>query len=295
MEDSRRDQEPDKKNIKAPHGRTQPPQPPKSYGMYVPSVSTRLSGKTPAPAEQKPPAPDSGPSLIKQPPPPPRVKQGWDLELPLIPATLIPGAYNRFANAAAMSVLDDPGMICNPLMVFGEPGSGKTHFINYIAYSLSTTVGLSAILVTDGARFSRAIDTAMASGTLDRLEAFLAGIKVLIIDDLHRLAVSAANREYIAKFISGFIDTNRQVVLASGLSPEFIAGLEEAAGVQFTQGWTVDLKKPTPQQYKAILNQRMKELGLVLTEAQLAPLFFPGGTPSLSEAIKTLESMKKQA
>ncbi len=295
MENSRKQQEPDGKNAEAPKGRPQPPQPPKPFGMYVPSISNRLSGKAPI---GKPAAPAGRQSFVMQPPPPPpppRVKQGWDMELPLIPATLIPGAYNRFAHAAAMTVVDDPGMICNPLMVFGEPGSGKTHFINHIAYALSSKVGLSAILVTDGIRFSRGIDAALADGSIDRLEAFLAGIKVLIIDDLHRLAVSASNRTYIAKVFNGFISDNKQVILASGFPPEYIAGLEEASGVQFTQGWIVDLKRPTPQQYKAILAQRIRELGLTLPEAELDPLFFSGSTPSLSEAIKALEKMKNQA
>jgi chromosomal replication initiator protein len=215
------------------------------------------------------------------------------MELPLIPAALIPGAYNRFAHAAAMNVVDDPGMICNPLMVFGEPGSGKTHFIHYIAYTLSSGFGLSAILVTDGIRFSRAIEQALADGTMDRLEAFLAGIKVLIIDDLHRLEVSAANKVHIARFLDGFIENNKQVILASGFPPDYIAGLEEAAGFQFTQGWIVDLKRPTPQQYRAILDQRIRELGLAITGEELTGLFFSGNTPSLTEAIKTLESMKK--
>lgn len=292
MEDEQKQREPETNTPTAPEGRTQLPQPPKTYGMYVPSISTRLSGKAPVSLAA---TPDTGKSFIMQPPPPPpppRVRQGWDMELPLIPATLIPGAYNRFAHAAAMNVVDDPGMICNPLMVFGEPGSGKTHFIHYIAYTLSSGFGLSAILVTDGRRLARGIEQALADGTMDRLEAFLAGIKVLIIDDLHRLEVSAANKRYIAKFLDSFIENNKQVILASGFPPDYIAGLEDAAGFQFTQGWIVDLKKPTPQQYKAILDQRIRELGLAIPEAELTALFFSGNTPSLTEAIKTLESMK---
>lgn len=283
MDEERKHPEQDNKNAAPPQNRPKPPQPPKTYGMYVPSISTRITRKAPA-------AP--GAENIMQPPPPPpppRVKQDWGMELPLIPATLIPGAYNRFAHAAAMTVVDDPGMICNPLMVFGEPGSGKTHFIHHIAYALSAGAGLSAILVTDGARFSRGIELALAEGTMDRLESFLDGMKVLIIDDLHRLAVSPSNKSHIAGIINGFIENNKQVILASGFPPDYIAGLEDAAGVQFTQGWIVDLKKPTPAQYKAILDQRARELGLSLPEARLGE--FCSGSLSLRDAIKALENL----
>jgi hypothetical protein len=62
----------------------------KPFGSYVPSVSARI----------RKPVTDQA-----QPPPPPhaafRLSGSWCMELPLIPTTLAPGSYNRFARVFA--------------------------------------------------------------------------------------------------------------------------------------------------------------------------------------------------
>ncbi|OGR69114.1 MAG: hypothetical protein A2081_06310 [Elusimicrobia bacterium GWC2_61_19] len=282
MEDAIRHNEPEGSPKLPPDGQAAAEPAHTPYGMQIPSISTRTQR----------PAPETARKTSMQQPPPPPAGRGWDMELPLIPTTLFPGTYNRFAHAAAMNIVDDPGLICNPLMVFGEPGSGKTHFINFIAYALSESLGLDNIFVTDGIRFSRGIDRAIAEGKIEQLEARLAGVKVLIIDDVHLLLVSAENGKYISKWLNDFVDRNKQVILASGQTPDRIAGLEEAAGFLFTQGWTVDLKSPSPGEYKAILLQRIKELEIRISENELADVFSSLAMP-LSEAIKVLENIKK--
>ncbi len=267
-----------------------PPKPPRPTGPFAaqpPAISTRADHKPPPP----PPPAVSGRDLINN-PPQPRVKQNWDLELPLVPASLIPQTYNRFAHTAAVTVVDDPGMICNPLLVFGQPGCGKTHFINYVAYALTAKVGIGKVLLTDGARLSRAIEMALADGTLDRLGAFIGGMNALVIDDLHKLEISPANAPHIARLVANFLENKKQVVLSSGLSPGHISALEDAAGAEFTGGWNVDLKQPTAAQVKEILAKRAKQAGLAVSEEILADI--ASGSASLAEAVTALEKLRKE-
>lgn len=286
MEEDKKPNEPGQEPADTPQ-KPAPPRQPNFGGLQVPSISTRANHKPPPP----PPPSVSGRDLIKD-PPQPRVRQDWGLELPLVPSSLIPQTYNRFAHTAAVTVVDDPGMICNPLLVFGQPGCGKTHFINYIAYALTAKVGLGKVLLTDGPRLSRAIEKALADGTLDRLGAFIAGMNALVIDDLHKLEISPANAPHIARLVQGFLENKKQVVLSSGLSPRHIAALEEALGAEFTGGWNVDLKQPTPAQVKEILAKRAKQAGLAVAEEILAEI--AAGAPSLGEAVKALEQLRKQ-
>lgn len=286
MEEDKKHSEPGNDPADTPR-KPAPPRPPVPMGGQPPSISTR--------AEHKPPPPEapsvSGRDLINE-PPKPHVRQDWGLELPLVPASLIPQTYNRFAHTAAVTVVDDPGMICNPLLVFGQPGCGKTHFINYIAYALTAKVGIGKVLLTDGPRLSRAIGKALAGGTLDRLEAFIGGMNALVIDDLHKLEISPANAPHIARLVQGFLENKKQVVLSSGLSPRHIAALEESLGAEFTGGWNVDLKQPTPAQVKEILAKRAKQAGLAVAEEILAEL--AAGAPSLGEAVKALEKLRRE-
>lgn len=218
------------------------------------------------------------------------------MELPLIPTysfqTLVAGSHNRFAHAAAMAVVENPGVIYNPLLVFGVPGTGKTHFVNSISYGLSASIGQSNIFVTDGIKFSKGIELAIKEGGVARLEELFAKVKVLIIDDVHLLMVSEANKKYLSKWLNDFVAQNKQIVVASVFPPKSLSGLEDAVGFQFTQGWMVDLKMPAPQAYKAILNQLMGGLEIKLSDEEASGIFVNSLMP-FSEVGKTLENMKK--
>jgi len=218
------------------------------------------------------------------------------MELPLIPTysfqTLIAGSHNRFAHAAAMAVVENPGVIYNPLLVFGGPGTGKTHFVNSISYGLSASIGQSNIFVTDGIKLSKGVEMAIKEGGMERLESLFSKVKVLIIDDVHMLMVSESNKKYISKWLNDFVAQNKQIVVTSVFPPKSLSGLEEAIGFEFSQGWMVDLKTPASQAYKAILNQLLQGRDIKLSEEEMNTLFASAATP-FNEVAKTLESVKK--
>lgn len=262
-------------------------------GNFVPSATTRAKKEeapAPAPAAQAPAPAAAAPSISS------RIKTRWSMELPLIPTysfqTLVAGSHNRFAHAAAMAVVENPGVIYNPLLVFGVPGTGKTHFVNSISYGLSASIGQSSIFVTDGIKFSKGVELAIKEGGVARLEELLGKVKVLIIDDVHLLMVSEANKKYLSKWLNDFVAQSKQIVVTSVFPPKSLSGLEDAVGFQFTQGWMVDLKMPQAQAYKSILNQLMQGLDVKISDEE-ANKFFAGALTPFNEVGKTLENMKK--
>ncbi len=258
-------------------------------GMSVPSISARTRHDEPKPAAAAAPAIAAVSAST-------RSKTRWSMELPLIPTysfqTLVAGSHNRFAHAAAMAVVENPGVIYNPLMLFGPPGSGKTHFVNAISYGLSASIGQSDIFLTDGIKLSKGVEVAIKEGGIARLEEMFAKVKVLIIDDVHLLIISEANKKYISKWLNNFVAQNKQIVVTTVFPPKSLSGLEDSVGFQFTQGWMVDLKMPGAQSYRAILNQLLQGMDARLSEDELNSIFVKKQVP-FGEAIKTLENMKK--
>ncbi|PIU17716.1 MAG: hypothetical protein COT18_12600 [Elusimicrobia bacterium CG08_land_8_20_14_0_20_59_10] len=260
---------------------------------FVPSATTRLKKEdVPDPS----PEPAAAAAPVKAAPAASKIKAKWSMELPLIPTytfqSLVAGSHNRFAHAAAMAVVENPGTIYNPLLLFGVPGTGKTHFVNAVSNGLSASIGQSNIFVTDGVKFSRGVELAIKDGGIARLDEMFSRIKALIIDDAHLLMVSDANKKYISKWLNDFVSQNKQVMVTSVFPPKALAGLEQAVNFQFTQGWMVDLKKPPPQTYKVILNQLLQGMDVNLSEAELGQIFAQNLMP-FGEAVMTLESMKK--
>jgi chromosomal replication initiator protein len=269
------------------------PQPARQPGFSVPSMSASAKRPEPeaAPAVPEPSKSPQLPASVST-----KTKSKWPMELPLNPTysfqTLIAGSHNRFAHAAAMAVVENPGVIYNPLLLFGGPGTGKTHFVNSITYGLSASVGQNNIFVTDGIKFSRGVELAVKDGAISRLEELMAKVKVLIIDDVHLLMISGANGKYISKWLNDFVAQNKQIVVTSVFPPKSLAGLEEAAGFQFTQGWMVDLKMPGAQAYKAILTQLMQGRDVKISDGEAESVFQAAGMP-FGEAMRALENMKK--
>lgn len=160
--------------------------------------------------------------------------------------TLLVGAYNRFAHAAAMSVVTSPGSMYNPLFLYGVPGTGKSHLMYAIASSMSKGLGTASLLVTSGARLSRAVSAAVARGSMAEIDKKVADSKAIFVDDIHLLSVTDQNKDVLAKIFKSFFDRSQQVVITSMYPPKALGTLEEALKFSFSKGWSVDLKIPSP-------------------------------------------------
>lgn len=196
-----------------------------------------------APASVPPPATGPAPLTVLASP----LRPDWTFE------TLLVGAYNRFAHAAAMSVVSSPGSMYNPLYLYGVPGTGKSHMLHAIGGGLSKGLGDALLLSTSGARLSRAVNAALARKSLAELEKKAADSKALLVDDIHLLAVDEANKEFLGKLFKSFFDRGLQVVITSLYPPRALGALEEALKFSFSKGWSVDLKIPSPAVQKDLV------------------------------------------
>lgn len=201
----------------------------------------------------------------------------WNLELPLIPTeninSMLSGSHNRFAHAAAMAVIETPGTIYNPLVIYGEQSTGKTHFVNLITEGLSKNLGYDNIFVTSGLRLSKGVDIAIQRGVIDRMDEVISNYKAIIIDDVHLMILTDSNKPYISKWLNKFVKESKQIVMSTALPVSSLANIEEALDFQLSQGWTVELKQTSNQNYKNILNQLLGGMNVSINEGDMADYF----------------------
>ncbi|OGS40723.1 MAG: hypothetical protein A2506_02525 [Elusimicrobia bacterium RIFOXYD12_FULL_66_9] len=207
----------------------------------------------PAPA----PAPETAAAATPASVPPPVTMAALPVVIPLRDEwtfeTLLVGAYNRFAHAAAMSVVSSPGSMYNPLYLYGVPGTGKSHLLGAIGTALSKGLGDAVILHTSGARLSRAVNAATLAKTMAEIDKKVADSKALLVDDIHLLGLSDSNKDALAKIFKSFFDRKLQVVITALYPPKSLGALEEALKFSFSKGWSVDLKVPSPAVQKELI------------------------------------------
>lgn len=210
--------------------------------------------------------PSVAPERAKETAPPAAApKENFDMILPLRPEwtldSLIVGAHNRFAHAAAMSVVGTPGTMYNPLFFHGAPGCGKSHLLHAIGTALSKGLGDAVLLTTTGARLSWAVDGALAESKLDALLARIKELRALLVDDIHLLAVNDQNKDALASVFKAFMERQKQIVITSPYPPRALGALEVALKISFSRGWSVDLKLPGTGGQREILNATLERLG----------------------------------
>ncbi len=209
-------------------------------------------------------------------------KHNWPLEVPLVPTYTLNNmvmSVNRFAHATAISVIENPGNLYNPLVLHGGTGTGKTHFLNALAYAFSKKFGQEHIFMTNGVRLSRGIQRYVMEGNIDKFENFMQSVQALLIDDIHLLAINEQNRTYISKLLNDFLQEHKQIVITSKYPPESLEKLEELINFRLDSGWISELKSATGPTHFRIVKKMLFENGVDLNDKQIEDFF---GAPHMT-------------
>lgn len=221
-------------------------------------------------------------------------KHNWPLEVPLVPTFTLDNmviSVNRFAHATTVSVIDSPGKLYNPLVLFGPTGTGKTHFLNAIGYAMSQKLGQENIFMTNGVRLSRGIQRYVMEGNIDKFEKFMDSVKVLLIDDIHLIAVNEQNRVHISNLLNKFLKAQKQIVITSKYPPESLAKLEELINFKLDSGWISELKSAHGPAHFKIVKKMLTDNGIDLTDSQVEA-FFGAPNMTLSTVSRSIRRIK---
>ena len=162
----------------------------------------------------------------------------------------IVGNSNKFAQAAALSVAENPGNMYNPLFIYGNSGSGKTHLMHAIGNYIIGNSNRKVLYVTSDQFIQDFIDMNKRDekGTnFNYVEFFknkYRNVDVLIIDDIQFLGGATQTQQEFFHTFNTLYNDSKQIIISSDRSPDDLKLLEDRLRTRFCWGLTVNIFPP---------------------------------------------------
>lgn len=200
-----------------------------------------------------------------------------DNEYPSAQSNLIPGYTfnnfvignsNRLAYTSAIKVADQPGIVANPLYVFGDVGLGKTHIMHAIGnYILEGNIH-SRVLYIKADQF---VEDYVKHANRKKYAEFTnlyKDIDVLLVDDIQFLAKKEKSQEEFFKLFEKLYQQKKQIVISSDRKASDLKDIMARLTSRFAWGVNVDINRPELEHRIKILE---KKLNAEISEQNLIP------------------------
>jgi len=180
--------------------------------------------------------------------------------------TFVVGPFNELAHAAARAILERPGLMYNPLFIYGSTGHGKTHLIQAIGNYFKKAHANKKVLYVTSERFSVDYINAVRAGHANNFKDQYRQYDVLIMDDVQFIANTEKTQEELFHLFNAMRDNNKQIVFSSDKHPAMLPGLEERLKGRFGAGMIAEIPEPDMESRLSIIRAKLESHGFSLPE-----------------------------
>ena len=179
-------------------------------------------------------------------------------------SSFVVGESNKFAQAAALAVAENPGTMYNPLFIYGNSGLGKTHLMHAIGNYIESKFKKRVLYVTSDDFMNDFTGLARKnnnSNNLDYVEFFknkYRNVDVLIIDDIQFLSGAEKTQQEFFHTFNNLYNDSKQIIVSSDRSPEDLKVLEDRLRTRFAWGLQVDISPPDYELKVALIRKKLR-------------------------------------
>jgi chromosomal replication initiator protein len=163
------------------------------------------------------------------------------------------GASNRFANAAAMAVAEQPGRNYNPLFIYADAGLGKTHLLHAVGHHRRELAPHAVVRYVTSEQFFNEFINGIRRKRMDEFKARYRTIDVLLLDDVQFFDGKEQILEEFFHTFNSLYEAGRQLVITSDRHPKHLSTLEDRLRSRFEWGLLTDIQAPDVETRLAIL------------------------------------------
>ncbi len=171
--------------------------------------------------------------------------------------SFVVGNSNRLAYTSAIKIADQPGIVANPLYIFGDVGLGKTHLMQCVGnYILEGDMNKKVLYVkTD--HFVEEYVRLASKKKFDEFNMKYREVDVLLVDDIQFLAKKEKSQEEFFKLFETLHGSQKQIVITSDRSASELKDIMSRLTSRFEWGVTVDINRPDLEHRIKILEKKL--------------------------------------
>ncbi|MCX6735669.1 MAG: chromosomal replication initiator protein DnaA [Candidatus Parcubacteria bacterium] len=200
--------------------------------------------------------------------------------------TLVIGAFNELAYAAAQAVVKRPGQAYNPLFIHGGTGLGKTHITQAIGNAIKDSKTGKKVYYVTSEKFSMEYINSVQNNRVNDFKEKYRKYDVLIMDDIQFIGGKEKTQEELFHLFNTLYENNKQIIFSSDKHPNFMHGLESRLKSRFGAGMIVDITHPEYESRMAIINRKIQSSGFSMEEENITFI-----AESLECSIRELEGI----
>jgi chromosomal replication initiator protein len=169
--------------------------------------------------------------------------------------TFVVGPFNEFAFAASQAIIKKPGIVYNPLFIYGNTGHGKTHLIQAVGNHIKNATGRK-VFYTTSEKFSQELINSLQLNKPNFFKEKYRKYDVLIMDDIQFFSGKWKTQEELFHLFNHLYENNKQIIFSSDKHPGLIQDLEDRLKSRFSAGMIVDIPTPDNESRAAIIRTK---------------------------------------
>lgn len=180
--------------------------------------------------------------------------------------SFIVGSGNRFAHAACVSVADG-GKQYNPIFLYGGSGLGKTHLMHAVGNYVMEKFPNKKVVYVNCERFVNEFIATIQSGRYTEFREKYRNADFLLIDDIQFLERKEQTQIEFFHTFNELYESGKMILMTCDKPPQSLSSLEERLRSRFSSGLIVDIQPADYETRVAILNLRMQDEHINLSDS----------------------------
>lgn len=180
--------------------------------------------------------------------------------------TFVVGSFNELAHTASQAALKRPGIMYNPLFIYGDTGRGKTHLIQAIGNHFKKLYPTRKVYYLTAETFAQDYTNSIQSGSTNRFKEKYRQYDLVIMDDIQFFSKKEKTQEELFHLFNALYDNNKQIIFSSDRSPSSIPDIADRLRGRFASGMTIDIGEPDTESRIAIVRKKAASHGVTLSD-----------------------------